>query len=337
MISIRKQILEADHFAPRFEALRDAHLALTADLPKAALPANPELAAHCKEILDQAALAVHFEASARDLDRAGRVAVTQLDAICRSNTEAIEQRDAALKEAAAAVAEVINGFKGHGERNSGKMENLAVEFESLSRLDDVTEIRRRLYESVAKLKESVQEMRRESEASVRNFESMIASFQQRLETVRKQSRLDRLTGLGDRRDAERELRLIADRPSPVCVLLFDIEGFREINRANGAPFGDKLLWALAHTLKDCFPEKDSLFRWGADEFLVIAEGRLPVRLEGARSICRKFAGNTDYTTEGGAKRVRANVASGGAEYRRGDSVDDLYRRARESLERNRGG
>jgi GGDEF domain-containing protein len=90
-------------------------------------------------------------------------------------------------------------------------------------------------------------------------------------------------------------------------------------------------------LKDCFPEKDSLFRWGADEFLVIAEGRLPVRLEGARSICRKFAGNTDYTTEGGAKRVRANVASGGAEYRRGDSVDDLYRRARESLERNRGG
>src|SRR5208283_3098884 len=125
--------------------------------------------------------------------------------------------------------------------------------------------------------------------------------------------------------------------SSVCVLLFDIEGFREINRANGTPFGDKLLQALAHTLSDCFPEKDSLFRWGADEFLVIAEGRLAVRLEGARLICRQFASNTHYTTDGGAKPVRANVASGGVEYHRGDSVNDVYSRARESLEQNRGG
>ena len=337
MISIRQQILKADHFAPRFEALRNAHLALTAALPKAALPANPELATHCKETLDQAALAVNFEASAKDLDQAGQVAVTQIDAICRSNTDAIEQRDAALKEVVGSIAEVINGFKGHGERHNGKMEKIAVEFESLSRLEDANEIRRRLSEDVARLKETVQEMRRESEQSVHHFESLIVSFQQRLEMARKDSHLDRLTGLGNRREAEQELRLIVKRHSSVCVLLFDIEGFREINRANGTPFGDKLIQALAHTLSDCFPEKDSLFRWGADEFLVIAEGRLPVRLEGARLICRQFAGNSQYSTDGGAKRVRANVASGGAEYHRGDSVDDLYRRARESLEQSRGG
>jgi diguanylate cyclase len=337
MISIRRQILEADHFAPRFEALRNALLGLTAVLPKAALPANPELATHCQETLDQAALAVNFEASAKDLDQVGKVAVTQLDDICRSNTEAIEQRDAALKEVVGTVAEVINGFKGHGERHNSKMEKIAVEFETLSRLEDVNEIRRRLSEDVARLKESVQEMRRESEQSVHHFESLIVSFQQRLEMARKDSRLDRLTGLGNRREAERELRLIAKRRSPVCVLLFDIEGFREINRANGPPFGDKLLQALAHTLNGCFPEEDSLFRWGADEFLVIAEGRLPVRLEGARLICRQFAGNTHYTADGGAKHVRAHVASGGAEYQRGDSVNDLYRRARESLEQSRGG
>jgi len=337
MISIRRQILEADHIAPRFEALRNSFLALAAVLHKAALPANPQLATHCKETLDQANLAVNGDTSTRDLDQAGKVAVTQLDAICRSNTEAIEQRDAALKEVVGTVAEVINGFKGHGERHNSKMEKIAVEFESLSRLEDAGEIRRRLCEDVARLKESVQEMRRESEQSVHRFESLIVSFQQRLETARKESHLDRLTGLGNRRDAERELSLIANRHSPVCVLLFDIEGFREINRVNGTPFGDCLLRALAHSLSDCFPEKDSLFRWGADEFLVIAEGSLPVRLEGARLTCRQFASNTHYKTDGGAKRVRANVASGGAEYHRGDSVNDLYRRARESLEQSRGG
>jgi diguanylate cyclase len=337
MISIRRQMMEADYFAPRFGALRNALLALTAVLPKAALPANPELATHCKETLDQAALAIDFETSATDLDQVGKVAVAQLDAICRSNTEAIEQRDAALKEAVGTVAEVINGFKGHGERHNSKLEKIALEFESLSRLEDVNEIRRRLYEDVARLKESVQEMRRESEQSVQHFESLIVSFQQRLEMARKDSRLDRLTGLGNRREAEQELRLIAKRQSPVCVLLFDIVGFREINRTNGTPFGDKLLQALAHKLCDCFPEKDSLFRWGADEFLVISEGRLSVRLENARLICREFANDSRYRSDGGAKRVRANVASGAAEYHTGDSVDDLYRRARASLDQSRGG
>ena len=337
MISIRRQMAEADHFAPRFGALRNALLALTAALPKAALPANPELSAHSKETLDRATLAIDFETSAKDLDQVGRVAATQLDAICRSNTEAIEQRDAALKEVVGTVAEVINGFKGHGERHNSKIEKIADEFESLSHLDDVNEIRRRLSEDVAKLKESVQEMRRESEQSVNHFESLIGSFQQRLEMARKDSRFDRLTGLGSRRDAEQELRQMATRRSPVCVLLFDIVGFREINRVNGTPYGDKLLQALAHTLCDCFPEKDSLFRWGADEFLVIAEGRPSVRLENARLICRQFAGNDHYRSNGGAKHVRANVASGCTEYQRGDSADDLYRRARQSLDQSRGG
>jgi diguanylate cyclase (GGDEF)-like protein len=336
MISIRKQIQDADHFAPRFEALRGAHLDLTAALPKAAMPADPGLATHCKEILDQAARAVHFDAPAKDIEQAGKVAVAQLDAICRSNTVAMEQRDSALKEVVGTVAEVINGFKGHGERHSGKMEKLAGEFEALSKLEDVNELRRRLHEDIARLKESVQEMRRESEESVRHFESQITSFQERLETARKESRFDRLTGLGNRREAEQELCQISKRPAPVCVLLFDVEGFREINRVNGTPFGDKLLQALAHTLSDYFPEKDSLFRWGADEFLVIAEGRLPVRLEGCRAICRRFASNSHYSVDGGAKRVSANVASGGAEYHSGDSADDLYRRARESLDADRG-
>ena len=117
MISIRRQILEADHFAPRFEALRNALLSLTAVLPRAALPANPELATHCKESLDQAALAVNSEASAKDLDQVGKVAVTELDAICRSNTEAIEQRD--WREAdtqIGRVATALNALSGEIDR-----------------------------------------------------------------------------------------------------------------------------------------------------------------------------------------------------------------------------
>jgi len=99
------------------------------------------------------------------------------------------------------------------------MEKIAVEFESLSRIEDVNEIRRRLCEGVLQLKESVQEMRRESEQSVQHFETLIVTFQQRLEMARKDSRFDRITGLGNRRDAEagvasdRETQVARQRPA----------------------------------------------------------------------------------------------------------------------------
>jgi diguanylate cyclase len=337
VISIRKQMDEAGHFASRFEALRHAHLALTSALPEAGRAANPELAAQAKSLLDQAALAILYESTVRDLEQAGGIALDQLTAISRSNTEAINERDDALKEVAASFAGFIKDFKFDGARHGAGLEEIAAEFESLAHLEDVNELRRRLREDVVKLRASVEAMRRESEESVRKFESQIVSFQERLERARKESGLDRLTGLGNRREAEAQLRQLDTRKPPVCVLLFDIEGFRDINRRNGAPFGDKLLQALAHTLVEYYPEKDSLFRWGADEFLVIAEGRLPVRLDGCRRICRGFATNTQYTVDGGARRLTAVVASGGAEYFPGDTVEDVYRRARQNLEEGRGG
>jgi diguanylate cyclase (GGDEF)-like protein len=337
LISIRKQMEEADHFASRFDALRQAHLALTGALPDAGRAADPELAERVKALLDRAALAVLYDASPRELEQAGTVALEQLTAISRSNTTAIEERDAALKEVAVSFADFIKSFKGDGERHSTTLQGIATEFDTLSRLEDVNELRRRLREDVVKLRTTVEAMRSESEESVRNFESQIVSFQDRLEMARKESGLDRLTGLGNRREAEQHLRQIEARKPPVCVLLFNIDGFREINRRNGAPFGDKVLQALAHTLVEYFPEKDSLFRWGADEFMVVAEGRLQVRLDGCRRICQQFAANTQYTVDGGARRVTADVTSGGTEYQPGDSPEALHRRARQNLELARGG
>lgn len=120
-------------------------------------------------------------------------------------------------------------------------------------------------------------------------------------------------------------------------MLFDIEAFTQINQNHGTMFGDKLLRALTHTLRERFPGEGVLFRWGADEFLAIAEGSLKARLDQARGICESFAMSSYYTSEGGSRqKISAKVACGAALAARGESVLDWYRRARESLEQNRG-
>jgi diguanylate cyclase len=336
LISIRRKIDESEHFALSFQALAKVFLGLANALPKAALPANPELSEQCKVNLRRAAELLQDSPSRSDIDEAGATTLSQLDEICRANQFALEERDAALKEVVTTVAGAISGFKGSGERHESSLSKVADGFESLARINDAGELRRQLHQNVLQLRQSVEEMRRESDASVRQFESQIRSFEQRLEAARKGSGTDRLTGLGSRREAERHMQKIPKCKKPVCVLLFDIEGFRAINARYGTIFGDKLLQALAHTLKSRFPEEGTLFRWGADEFLVISEGSLAMRTDTCGGICESFAGSRYSSFEGSTKTsISAVLAAGAAQYTPGETMEDLYRRARESLERNR--
>jgi diguanylate cyclase (GGDEF)-like protein len=338
MISIRKQIEHADYLAACFRALLKAYLGLAKSLPTAALPANPDLAAQCKEDLERSAAALKDTPPVEAIDEAGKLALQRIDDIFHSNRAALEERDTALKEVVASVAQAMAGFRGHGERHESNLGRLADNFEALSRVEDATELRRRLRENVSKLREAAEEMRHGGEQATRQFESQISAFQQRLEMARKESGTDRLTGLGSRQEAERQVRSIPRRQGTICVLLFDIEGFKDINQRYGALFGDKLLCALAHVLRGQFPEEGSLFRWGADEFLVICEGSLAGCAERSRGICASFSTGGKYftTSDSGAKiDLAAGLAFGAAQYASGESPEELCRRSRAALDQNR--
>jgi diguanylate cyclase (GGDEF)-like protein len=336
MISLRKEIRDSENADARARALAKAFLALLSAIPKAALPANADLAAHSRESLEKVAEPLKNEPRVPEIEAAGDTALQQVDEISKSNKVAIEERDAALKETVETVAWAMNSFKSHGERHKSSLTKLADGFDSLSRLDDVSELRRRLREDVASLRQTVEQMRQENEESVRRLETQVTAFQERVDQARKETGLDRLTGLGSRREAEKQLQKAAKREGSACIVLFDIEGFKLINQAHGNMFGDKLLRALTHSLRERFPGEGVLFRWGADEFLAIAEGSPKARLDQARGICESFAMASYFTAEGGTKKqVNARVACGVAQAVKGESADDWYRRARESLEQNR--
>jgi diguanylate cyclase len=329
---------EAERVASRFQALLKAFLGVAAALPKTAVPASPEVSKQYKENIEQVTAPLKDDPEVREIDEAGKGAVERIEEISRANKAVLAEFDATMKDVATTVAAAIGAFKGHGERHNSSLTKLADGFESLAKVEDVGELRRRLHEDVGKLRQSVEVMRRENEESTRNFASRIAVFEQRLETARKGSETDRLTNLGSRRVAERAIQQISRRSGPIGILLFDIEGFRAINERYGPPFGDSLLQAVAQTLRHKFPEEGALFRWGADEFLVIAEGLLPQRADLFRGICESIAGATYTTFANGMKqRVSMQVAWGAAQYSPGENVEELYRRARESLEVNRKG
>jgi diguanylate cyclase (GGDEF)-like protein len=334
LISLRREIEVSDHVATRLKALLKAFLSLTGALPKAALPADADLSGLCRENLERATEG--FEATdlpVTVIEAAGKTCVAQVEAIYTANKAAIEERDAALKEVVTTVADAVKGFKGQGEKHKSTLTQLADHFGELSHVEDVADLRRKLREGVAKLHECAEQIRLDSDETARRFESQITSFRQRLEMARTDSSIDRLTGLASRREAERHLAKLRDEKNPVTVLLYSVEGLKEINDRFGPLFGDKLLRAFALLLHERYNAEDHVFRWSAQEFLAVVLGSTPTALELARHTCRTFF-NTKYQTAelGENMSLRARVAVSAASYKRGEKTEELLLRARQGLQ-----
>jgi diguanylate cyclase (GGDEF)-like protein len=92
--------------------------------------------------------------------------------------------------------------------------------------------------------------------------------------LEKQSLLDHLTGIGNRRQFEIDLKreiLRTNRMNTGLVLIFfDLDGFKEINDIYGHEQGDEVLVQFAQALS-IFARKgsDFCYRFGGDEFAVL--------------------------------------------------------------------
>jgi diguanylate cyclase (GGDEF)-like protein len=90
---------------------------------------------------------------------------------------------------------------------------------------------------------------------------------------------DTLTGLHNRRYVLAELTKAVQRARRIeqrfAVVLFDLDGFKQINDTQGHAAGDAVLKKAAASLQSVTREGDVLGRYGGDEFLLITYGDLP--------------------------------------------------------------
>ncbi len=141
---------------------------------------------------------------------------------------------------------------------------------------------------------------------------------------------DALTGLCNRRKFDevinREMELSKRYADPVSLLMFDIDHFKAINDSLGHGVGDRALVELSSLALHHVRSVDYVFRFGGEEFLILAPR---TGLHDAFGMAEKLRCMVEsHLFPDG---VRMTISLGVAEHRRGESLEDWLTRVDKAM------
>ena len=156
-----------------------------------------------------------------------------------------------------------------------------------------------------------------------------AALLNRIDELQKESLVDPLTGLANRRCIDMKLHSRIDEMQrygwPSGVLFLDIDNFKIVNDTYGHNVGDRVLTMVARTLSINLRSHDLLGRYGGEEFVAIITNVNMTKLYSfanrLRLLVEKSSLDTDYGT------IQVTLSVGATAVRPGDTVETAINRA----------
>lgn len=110
-------------------------------------------------------------------------------------------------------------------------------------------------------------------STIADFLGVVISNSENLERIKRQSRMDKLTGLYNRRVFEEQLstefRRALRYERDLSLMFIDIDHFKHVNDTYGHQQGDKVLGIIGEILGGSFRDLDTICRYGGEELCAI--------------------------------------------------------------------
>lgn len=242
-----------------------------------------------------------------------------------------KNKTAEAKEIMVTLAQTAEIIAERDSRYSGQFGDLTGRLRTIANLDDLSLMRQQILVNATKLSTCVEQLTKESQDSVTRLRSELSNFQNRLEEAERLASQDPLTGLSNRRYTESQIEARIAKATPFCVLMLDLNGFKDVNDRYGHLVGDELLRQFAARLRSTLRATDLIGRWGGDEFVAVLDcdaiqaGPRVVRIH------QLLTGGYPVTTDGGTALVDLAPSIGVASWLAGDTMLELFKRADEAM------
>jgi diguanylate cyclase len=160
------------------------------------------------------------------------------------------------------------------QESDDRIKEQLTRLESLAQSTATGELKREVLATVVRLGEIVEQRHKSHHARVEALGTQVRILGSELETARKESEVDPLTRLFNRKAFDdylaRSVELARAFGQATCLLLIDIDRFKTINDTFGHPEGDSVLRKVADTMARLFPRRsDFVARYGGDEMAVV--------------------------------------------------------------------
>jgi diguanylate cyclase len=164
----------------------------------------------------------------------------------------------------------------------------------------------------------------------------IQQLREDLQKLQAEAQTDPLTGIGNRKRFDNVLSELAKHTdinrTAFCLVIADIDHFKNFNDSYGHQLGDQVLRLFARTLVDTIKGRDVAARYGGEEFAVLLPDTTLANAARVADDIRQSIADKRLARRTTQEQLPAiTVSLGVAQYQPGEGPDLIVRRADEAL------
>ena len=191
---------------------------------------------------------------------------------------------------------------------------------------------RKLVDGLLGATRAMEERTKNLEGELQRSSEQVSELKVQLDDVRKESRIDQLTGVANRKAFDAEVQAAikdaAETGDALSLLMCDIDHFKSFNDSWGHQTGDQVLRLVANCLSENVKGRDTAARYGGEEFVVILRH---TGLEGALNLANQIRSTVEskklVKKSTGDILGRITISIGVAQFGPADQAETLVQRA----------
>ena len=234
-----------------------------------------------------------------------------------------------VKELLMVLARTAESVGERDQRYANHFSQFTTRLQTIADLEDLTQVRASLVKGAGELKTYVDQMALDSHQSVAQLRAEVSTYETKLKAVEELALRDTLTGLANRRNVEERLEWRIEHQQGFCVIVLDLNRFKQVNDTYGHLAGDSLLKQFSHELRSNLRSSDIAGRWGGDEFIVVLDCDLKAAKSQIERMQKWVLG--EYTIplgpDKGELKVSVDASIGVAQWQPGETIQQVIERA----------